>query len=93
MMPYTRTQCIDRASRAMAAEGWAARPSGGIGLLGHKEPSSAYILCLEASNAALPAGALPGIGTNVVIFVTSTAPNAAIAADEVSRLQQRMLQP
>jgi hypothetical protein len=93
MMPYNRAQCLGRAARAMAAEGWVARPSGGpggqVGLLGHKEPSSAYILCLEASNAALP----PGAGTTVVVFVTSTASNPTVAAEAVSKLQQWMLQP
>ena len=97
LMPYNRATCLARAAQAMAAQGWATRPSGGpagqIGLLGHKEPSSAYILCPEASNALLPPGAPAAGGTNVVIFVASTSPNVQLPADEAAQLQDRMVQP
>ena len=97
MMPYNRASCLDRAARALATGGWTARPTGGpegqIGLVGHKEPNAAYILCLDVSNFPVPPGAAaPSVGTTVLVFVTSTAPNAAIPADEAAKLQQLMLQ-
>jgi hypothetical protein len=93
MMAYNRATCIARANAAMAAEGWTARPSGGVGMVGHKEPSSAYILCLDMANMSQTTAGPPVTGTIVVVFVSSTAPNAMIPADEVAKLQQRMLGP
>jgi hypothetical protein len=89
--PYGRAECLSRATGALTAEGWGdARPSGSIGVLAHKEPNSAYILCLEA--AAPTAAGRPAGGTTVIVFVASADPNLAVPADEAARLRQRMLQ-
>ena len=89
--PYTRAACLSRAAEALAAEGWGdVRPSGDIGVLAHREPSTAYILCLEALGPT--AAGRPAAGAIVVVFVASADPNIAVPSDAATRLQRRMLQ-
>jgi hypothetical protein len=90
-LPLNRSQCLARAQSAMAAEAWGdLRPSGSVGWRGHKGPSSAYVLCLDAPVGAVPPGQA-GAAVLAIVFVATTAAGT-VAADEAARLQQRVLQ-